>query len=394
MPAPGRSARTGRASSAMACPAWPFRACARAPMRIDGRAAPVPVGCRGHPRAELADPLPASPRPGPCQGILGALVVQELPALRHAGQPREQRAASARASPRPRRARPTRPGTGPAPARQYTAQRELPVRFGGLGLAEEQRDRGGVVAEQERGDGRVGGGGGRNAVAGAVDGGDGVAREVTATGEPAGLVQDLQRVAPPGQVERHAGVGGVGGLPAVEVEQGQRRPVCRVVAARPGRARSPPRRAATRGVAARGGQDGRDLGDDRLPQRRGAMATASSKRSAQARATARRPSRSARRSSPGGRRSPAICRNVACSSCAPAARASSAASNAGSDTGGDAGQRRPRGGTGRDLRRADPARPPHGRRPAPQRGRGAAAAAATGSAPGRRPRRISAWVKS
>jgi hypothetical protein len=94
-----------------------------------------------------------------------------------------------------------------------------------------------------------------------VDRGDRVPREVTATREPAGLVQDLQRLAAARPVQRHAGVLGVGGLPAVEVEEGQRGPVDRVVArgTEPGRGELP-----RVPVAARGGQDRRHLGDDRL----------------------------------------------------------------------------------------------------------------------------------
>jgi len=40
----------------------------------------------------------------------------------------------------------------------------------------------------------------------AVNGGDGVASRIAATGKPPGLVQDPQRGAPPGQVERHPGM--------------------------------------------------------------------------------------------------------------------------------------------------------------------------------------------
>ena len=117
-------------------------------------------------------------------------------------------------------------------------------------------------------------------------------REVTATREPAGLVQDLQRLAAARTIQRHAGVLGVGGLPAVEVEEGQRGPVDRVVArgTEPGRGElhacrllpAVARIVATSAMTASAAR---------------AMATASSKRSDQASTTARRPRRSARRSS-------------------------------------------------------------------------------------------------
>jgi hypothetical protein len=64
------------------------------------------------------------------------------------------------------------------------------VCLGGIGLLGEQWDGGGVVAEEERRDRRVRGVAGGNAVTAAVDGGDGVTSQVSATREPLGVVQD------------------------------------------------------------------------------------------------------------------------------------------------------------------------------------------------------------
>ena len=123
----------------------------------DPRAAPVPVGPRHHPGREARHPLRPALVQRHRQGILGALMVQELPAQREPGQARD-RVAGVRESGH---------ALGELAERDLAAglarvavhrPGELAVCLGGVGLLGEQRDGGGVVAEQERRDRRVRGG--------------------------------------------------------------------------------------------------------------------------------------------------------------------------------------------------------------------------------------------
>ncbi len=124
--------------------------------------------------------------------------MQELPAQRQPGQPRGQPTGVLECGHTLGEITERDPAAGLARAAVHSP-RELAVGLGGIGFPGEQGDRGGVVAEQERCDRRIRGIAGRNAVTAAVNGGDGVASQVAAAGEPPGLVQDPQRGARPGR---------------------------------------------------------------------------------------------------------------------------------------------------------------------------------------------------
>ena len=112
----------------------------------DAGPAPVPVGTGGHPRLEPRHPLRPALVESHRQGVLCALVVQELPAQRQRGQSRGQ----------PSRVLECDHTLGEVTERDLAAgltraavhgPRELPVRLGGIGLSGEQWDRRGVLAE-------------------------------------------------------------------------------------------------------------------------------------------------------------------------------------------------------------------------------------------------------
>ena len=364
----------GRASSASAASRSAHTRLGAAHRCLRSRRCPSAVRTRHHPRGKALHPLRPALVEGHRQRILRALMVQKLPTKRQAGAAARSAAGCATACGRPAEPAEGNLATGLAPrgSRPPTqADRgPRPRRRRGRTAGRLRRSR-----RQVRGDGRVGGGRGRYAVAAAIDGGDGVARQVAASGEPAGLVQDPQRGAPSRQVQLHPRVVGVGCFASVEVEQGQRRPRGRVVTVRPGR-RVNRGRGESPGVqvAARGREDSRGLGRDRrspCPATTAACpaaATASSKPQcpsqgdgaagaagprgaghpravgAQRRSAATSPARRARRSS----------------------RARSAASTAAATPASAAGQRGRTVVLDSDLRRSDPSIPRCARRRGPR----------------------------
>ena len=213
-------------------------------------------------------------------------------------------------------------------------QRQLTAGLGLVGVGGEAGHRCGVVAEQERRDRRVLGGPGGHPFPAPVDRGNRVPAQVTAALEPAGLVEDVQCGAPTRKVQLDAGVIGVVRLAPVEIEQRQGGPGVEIVLVGPGRGQTGRGDLPGVVVAARaregGGRPRRDGGAGARPHRPRATATASSNCRDHARARASSPETSWRRGSSSGRRSRAICRNVACSSGAPIVAALSAASSAGS----------------------------------------------------------------
>ena len=110
-----------------------MRAWMRAPMPRDARFAPVPVGTGAIHGANCRHPLRPALVQGHRQGVLGALVVQELPAQRQPGQSRGQ----------PPRVLERDRAVGEVAERDLAAglacaavhgPRELAVRLGGIGL--------------------------------------------------------------------------------------------------------------------------------------------------------------------------------------------------------------------------------------------------------------------